>query len=186
MSTVSPSSVPSAVLIEPPVRRKTGARNRGDRAFFGIVTAGVLLVPLLVVLFLAVLLAGSWPAMRHFGLGFLTSKQWDANAEGGPAFGALPFIYGTVVTAVLALLIAAPIGIATATFLSEIVGPRVRAVIGFLLEILATIPSVVYGMWGLFVLAPWLAEHVQPYAKEHWQPLIDAIFGVAKVRGRMV
>jgi phosphate transport system permease protein len=186
MSTVSPSSVSSAVLVEAPVRRKTGARNRGDRAFFGVVTAGVLFVPLLVVLFLLVLLAGAWPAVSQYGLGFLTSRQWDANAEGGPAFGALPFVYGTVVTAVFALLIAAPIGIATATFLSEIVGPRVRGVVAFLLEILATIPSVVYGMWGLFVLAPWLAEHVQPYAKEHWQPVIDAIFGVSKVRGRMV
>ena len=174
------------MLVEPPVRRKTGARNRGDRAFFGVVTVGVLFVPLLVLLFLAVLLAGAWPAIRTFGLHFLASKQWDANAEGGAAFGALPFIYGTLVTGVAALLIAAPIGIATATFLSEIVGPRVRGVVGFLLEILATIPSVVYGMWGLFILAPWIAEHVQPYAKEHWQPMIDAIFGVAKVRGRTV
>jgi len=75
---------------------------------------------------------------------------------------------------------------ASEAFLSEIVGPRVRGVVGFLLEILATIPSVVYGMWGLFILAPWIAEHVQPYAKEHWQPMIDSIFGVARVKGRMV
>jgi phosphate transport system permease protein len=185
MSTLSPSSVP-AVVVDAPVNRKPTQRNRGDRAFFGVVTGGVLFVPLLVLLFLGVLLVGAWPAIRAFGPGFLASRQWDANAEGGAAFGALPFIYGTLVTGACALLIAAPIGIATATFLSEIVGPRVRGVIAFLLEILATIPSVVYGMWGLFVLAPWIAEHVQPYAKEHWQPVIDSIFGVAKVKGRMV
>jgi phosphate transport system permease protein len=185
MSTLSPTSLPTPVL-DAPGRRTHAVRNKGDRAFFGVVTGGVLFVPLLVFLFLAVLFAGAWPAIRAFGLHFLASRQWDANAEGGAAFGALPFIYGTLVTGVAALLIAAPIGIATATFLSEIVGPRVRGVVGFLLEILATIPSVVYGMWGLFILAPWIAEHVQPYAKEHWQPVIDSIFGVAKVKGRMV
>jgi phosphate transport system permease protein len=185
MSTLSPSSAPT-VVVDAPVAPRRGPRNRGDRAFFGVVTGGVLFVPLLVLLFLGVLVVGAWPAIRAFGLGFLTSRQWDANAEGGAAFGALPFIYGTLVTGVCALLLAAPIGIATATFLSEIVGPRVRGVVGFLLEILATIPSVVYGMWGLFILAPWLAEHVQPYAKEHWQPVIDSVFGATRVRGRMV
>jgi phosphate transport system permease protein len=163
-----------------------GRRNSGDRRFFNIVTAAVLFVPLLVLLFIAVLVAGAAPALAKFGWGFLTSKTWDANAEGGPMFGALPFIYGTIVTAVAALLIAAPVGIATATFLAEIVGPKVRGVIAFLLEILATIPSVVYGMWGLFILAPWIAEHVQPYARDHLQPLIDSVFGVSKVGRRMV
>src|SRR4051812_46644734 len=111
MSTLSPTSLP-APMMDAPVRPKASVRNKGDRAFFGIVTGGVLFVPVLVFLFLAVLLAGAWPAIRVFGLHFITSKQWDANAEGGEAFGALPFIYGTLVTGIAALLIAAPIGIA--------------------------------------------------------------------------
>src|SRR4051812_5155654 len=92
-----------------------GRRNAGDRRFFGVVTAGVLFVPVLVILFMIVLLAGAWPAFREFGLTFLRTRTWDANAEGGAAFGALPFIYGTLVTGVGALLVAAPIGIAVAT-----------------------------------------------------------------------
>lgn len=172
---------PSAPL---PLEYRT--RNRGDRNFFGVVTAGVVLVPILVITFLAVLLAGAWPAVQAYGLNFLVSREWDANAEGGPMFGGFPFIYGTLVTALLALLLAGPAGIFVATFLSEYAPARLRAVIAFLLEILATIPSVVYGMWGLFVLAPWIAEHIQPYAKEHLQPFIDSIFGTTIIRKRIV
>ena len=284
MSTIAPASLP----VDIPAPPRTRPRNRGDRNFFAVITGGVLLVPILVLIFLIVLIAGAYPAIHAYGLGFLTGKTWDANAEGGPLFGALPFVYGTLVTAAGALLIAAPIGIGVATFLSEIEtsslapatcvyvaapvvafmapvctmtdftgsGPMfiaillfliagaallrwlpvamrlgaisiaalpvlflsarlvagdqsqrlpldlmgiivgviggvfairmARKVMPFLLEILATIPSVVYGMWGLFVLAPWIAEHVQPYARTHWQPAIDSIFGATKVGRRMV
>jgi phosphate transport system permease protein len=150
--------------------------NRGDRVFFGVVTAALWLVPQLVVVLHGVLLAGAWPAVRAFGWGFLTGKVWDANAEGGEAYSALPFIWGTLVTAFFALLLAAPIGIAVAAFLSEVVRGKLRTVIAFLLEILATIPSVVYGMWGVFVLAPFIAKHAQPTLKV-WQAHFDQWFG---------
>src|SRR5882724_5777640 len=118
MSTLS-SSIPPLLTDapEPSVRRQ---RNRGDRNFFAIITGGVLFVPLLVFSFLIVLIAGAWPAIQQFGWSFISGKTWDANAEGGALFGALPFMYGTMATAIGALLIAAPIGIAVATFLSEI------------------------------------------------------------------
>ncbi|HBV87975.1 phosphate ABC transporter permease subunit PstC [Desulfosporosinus sp.] len=99
------------------------------------------------------------PSIQRFGLGFITSRVWDPVKE---QFGALPFIYGTLVTSFLALLLAAPIGLGVAIFLNEMAESRFRAVVGFLVEMLAAIPSVVYGLWGIFVLAPWLKTTVEP------------------------
>jgi len=99
------------------------------------------------------------PSIDKFGFGFVTGRQWDPVKE---QFGALPFIYGTIVTSLLALIIAAPIGLGVAIFLNEMAASGVRSVIAFLVEMLAAIPSVVYGLWGIFVLAPWLRETVEP------------------------
>jgi phosphate transport system permease protein len=170
------STLATNIYQESPVERSRVQLNRGDRIFFRIITALVWLVPLLVVALMAVLLAGAWPAVRAFGWSFITGKVWNTNAEGGEMYGALPFIWGTLMTALFSLLIAAPIGIAVATFLSEMVRGKFRAVIAFLLEILATVPSVVYGMWGIFVLAPFIAKHFQPTLKI-WQTHFDRWFG---------
>lgn len=98
-------------------------------------------------------------SIHTFGMGFITSRVWDPVKE---QFGALPFIYGTLMTSLLALLLAAPIGLGVAIFLNEMAESKFRAIIGFLVEMLAAIPSVVYGLWGIFVLAPWLRETVEP------------------------
>jgi len=103
--------------------------------------------------------ASARPSMEKFGFSFITGREWDPVKE---QFGALPFIYGTMVTSLLALIIAAPIGLGVAIFLNEMATSRVRSVIAFLVEMLAAIPSVVYGLWGIFVLAPWLRETVEP------------------------
>ncbi len=99
------------------------------------------------------------PSIEKFGFSFITGREWDPVKE---HFGALPFIYGTLVTSLLALIIAAPIGLGVAIFLNEMATSKVRSVIAFLVEMLAAIPSVVYGLWGIFVLAPWLRETVEP------------------------
>ncbi|GAB6156734.1 phosphate ABC transporter permease subunit PstC [Desulfosporosinus burensis] len=99
------------------------------------------------------------PSIQKFGFSFITGRVWDPVKE---QFGALPFIYGTIVTSLIALLLAAPIGLGVAIFLNEMAISKVRTVVGFLVEMLAAIPSVVYGLWGIFVLAPWLRETVQP------------------------
>ena len=99
------------------------------------------------------------PSIEKFGFSFITGREWDPVKE---QFGALPFIYGTLVTSLLALIIAAPIGLGVAIFLNEMATSKVRSVIAFLVEMLAAIPSVVYGLWGIFVLAPWLRETVEP------------------------
>jgi phosphate transport system permease protein len=98
-------------------------------------------------------------SLAKFGLGFITSSDWDPVRD---QFGALPFVYGTVVSSLLALLIAVPISLGIAIYLSELAHPKVRTPMGFLVELLAAVPSVVYGLWGIFALCPWLRETVEP------------------------
>lgn len=129
----------------------------GNGVFFGVcLLAGIsVLVTLLAVI--AQLVVESHPSIRAFGIGFLTSSTWDPVAE---EFGALPFIYGTLVSSVLSLLLAVPLSIGAAIFLVEIARGWLRTILSFLVEALAAVPSVVYGVWGIFVLVPWLHEHI--------------------------
>jgi phosphate transport system permease protein len=120
-------------------------------------TVVALVAPVVLILVVLVIGASALAAIRHFGPGFLTGRAWNPVKLD---FGALPFIYGTLVTSFLALLMALPIGIGVAIFLAEPGGARIRGAIGVGVELLAAIPSVVYGIWGLYVLAPWLVVHV--------------------------
>lgn len=104
--------------------------------------------------------ADSADSRDKFGFGFIFSSNWDPVKE---EFGALPFIYGTIVSSLLALLISLPVSIGVAVFLSEIVHKSVRTPISFLIEILAAIPSIIYGFWGIFVFAPFMRNTVQPF-----------------------
>ena len=97
------------------------------------------------------------PTIREFGFSFLTSSEWNPSAG---RFGALPFIYGTVVSSLIAVLISVPISLGVAVFMTEQASPRIARPIAFLVELLAAIPSVVYGLWGIFVLAPFVREHL--------------------------
>ena len=106
------------------------------------------------------LIVKSWPAVRAFGWAFVVGVNWDPVAE---SFGALPFIYGTLVSSLVALVIAVPLGIGAAIFLAELAPFWSRNPIAFLIELLAAIPSVVYGLWGIFVLAPLLRTWIQPF-----------------------
>lgn len=131
----------------------------GDRVFALLVklpSIGLLLLLASIVIFLG---KTSWPAIEKFGLRFLSSTTWDPVMEN---FGALPVIFGTVVSSLIAILISGFMSIGIALFLNELAPRRLGSAIGFLVEMLAAIPSVVYGLWGIFVLAPWLREHVQP------------------------
>jgi len=101
----------------------------------------------------------SMPAIRRFGLRFIVGRNWDPVAE---SFGALPFIYGTIVSSLVAMLIAVPLALGAAVFLAELAPFWIRSPVGFLIELLAAVPSVVYGLWGIFVLAPFLRVWVQP------------------------
>lgn len=152
--------VPSVSTASPGPRAPTGF-NAGDRAW----GAGLHLfggaVLLLAAFILFTLLRLARPAFVHLGIAqFVTGTNWDPVASD---FGALPFIYGTVVTSAVAMLIAVPVGLGLAVFLTELAPKRLRLVVGFGVELLAGIPSVVFGLWGLFVLAPLLREHLEPF-----------------------
>jgi phosphate transport system permease protein len=108
---------------------------------------------------IASLVVGSLPAIRAFGLNFLSTEAWNPVTEN---FGALAPIYGTIVTSLIAMAIAVPIGLGIAIFLTELCPYALRRPFGIAIELLAGIPSIIYGIWGLFVLAPFLQEHVQP------------------------
>jgi phosphate transport system permease protein len=105
------------------------------------------------------LLIGALPALRTFGFGFIATESWNPVTDN---FGALAPIYGTIVTSIIAMVIAVPIGLLIALFLTELCPPWLRRPIGTTIELLAGIPSIIYGIWGLFVFAPFLQQHVQP------------------------
>jgi phosphate transport system permease protein len=133
--------------------------NLGDRVFR---TLTALFAALAIVTLAAMALQmtrASLHSIQHFGFGFVTGTTWDPVRE---EFGALPFVFGTVVSSMLALLIAVPISIGVAVYLAEFAPDAVRKPLGFMVELLAAIPSVVYGLWGIFLLTPWLRESVQP------------------------
>ena len=131
----------------------------GDKAAL-IVTLGSAIVILIVVgLIVLELWLNSQPTIEAFGLGFLTSSRWDPNGE---HFGALPFIYGTCVTSFVALLIAVPLGVAASIFLAEMAPPAISNLLTFLVELLAAVPSVIYGLLGIFVLLPLIRSYLVP------------------------
>jgi phosphate transport system permease protein len=107
----------------------------------------------------------AWPAFQHSGAGMVTSNNWNPNRN---QFGGLSFIYGTLVTSVIALVLAVPVSVLIALFISEVAPPRVGTPLGYLIDLLAAVPSVVYGLWGVFVLVPFLAQHV-------WLPLSNRL-----------
>jgi phosphate transport system permease protein len=139
------------------VRSTTGLR--GDDAFRALTLLCGLLVLAGVVGILGILLAQSRLSFAAFGWDFLGGQTWDPVAKN---FGALPFVFGTLVTSAVAVVLAAPFGVAVALFLTEMAPRRLRVPLAFGAELLAAIPSVVYGLWGIFVLAPVLRSVVEP------------------------
>ncbi|MGM0501178.1 MAG: phosphate ABC transporter permease subunit PstC [Bacillota bacterium] len=137
--------------------------NLSDRVFHRITKGFAWSILILVFVMVAVMVGVSWPAIKKFGLEFLVSTEWNPVSE---TFGALPFIYGSVVTSIIALLIAVPLGVGSAVFLSELAPKWLRDPLSFVIELLAAVPSVIYGLWGLFALAPVLRNYIQPFLKE--------------------
>jgi phosphate transport system permease protein len=132
----------------------------GDSAFRHLTRAAAAFVLLLLSGVILSLIIGAWPAMMKFGPGFLVSERWNPVTEN---FGALAPIYGTVVTSLIAMVIAVPVGLMIAMFLTELCPQWLRRPIGIAIELLAGIPSIIYGIWGLFVFAPFLQETLQPF-----------------------
>ncbi len=141
-----------------------GTRRRldrlGDKAFYILTALAALAAAVLIGAIVWKLVQGAWPSIQTFGLGFLFTSQWDPVHNN---FGAFQFILGTAITSFGALLLAAPISIAIGLFLSELAPAAVRAPIGTLIDMLAAIPSVVIGLWGIYVLLPFLFHTVEPF-----------------------
>lgn len=144
----------------------------GDRLFYLSLKSLSVLIILSLVGLVYLLWTLSLPAFHEFGWHFFTSSAWNPVTE---KFGTMAFIYGTVVSSLVALAIATPVSIAVALFLNEIAPKILGTFLGFMIEMLAAIPSVVFGIWGLFVLAPWVRTSLQPFVQKGlgWLPLFQ-------------
>ena len=170
----------------PVTERMTSPSRFGDKAFEWLTLAMALVVVVLVFLVGWQLAHGSSLAIKRFGFSFLTTSSWDPVAE---HFGALPFIYGTVVSSLIALIIAVPLSIATAVYLTELAPLWVRQPLTSLIEMLAAIPSVILGLWGIFVMIPWLRDHPFPLLKKlfGWTPFFSGpIYGISMLAGGII
>jgi phosphate transport system permease protein len=152
-----------------------GSSDRGDRVFRAVVTLAAACIPLLLIGIFILLLLDALPAVQRFGPGFLTSSDWDPVAE---KFGAAAYVYGTIVTSVVAVLLAGPIGVSCAVFIAEYAPRRLGEPVSFLIALLAAIPSIIYGLWGFFVLAPVMRGSVEPFLKNVFGgvPVVGGLF----------
>ncbi|HBG07736.1 MAG TPA: phosphate ABC transporter permease subunit PstC [Geobacter sp.] len=158
---------------------ETVKKLNGDLLFRYLTTCFAFSIFAILALMIVEMTSESMPSIKAFGWKFISSSDWDAVQE---VFGALPYLYGSVVSSVLALLLATPLSIGAAVFITEIAPKRLGGIIAPLVELLAAIPSVIYGLWGVVVMAPWLQSTIQPFLIEHFGflPLFEgAPYGVS-------
>ena len=156
---------PESLKVVPKSRVDTRESLIGDRIFRGFVIFCAVAIMAIVGLIVLELVRESRPSMMKFGFKFLTKQIWDPVAED---FGALPFIYGTIVSSIVALCISVPLAVGTALFLTELCPRMLRGTLSLLVELLSAIPSVIYGLWGIFVLSPFLRLHVEPFLAKYF------------------
>jgi phosphate transport system permease protein len=147
------------------VARRTGHHQAMDQAF-QVVTGGfAFLIFIIMIGILLQLLQNSFLSIRHFGLGFITSTAWDPVMRN---FGAASSIFGTLASTVIAMALAVPLSLVIALFLVELAPPALSRFVGYAIELLAAIPSIIYGMWGLFVFAPFMEKYIQAPLEKHF------------------
>ena len=147
----------------PPSRISIEGTVVADRIYRAAILGFALCIPILLLLILVEVGVAGWPALRQFGFGFLTSSTWDPVAG---QFGAAPAIAGTLITSIIALAIATPLALGGAIFLSEFAPSWLRQPLSFFVDLLAAVPSVVYGLWGVFFLLPLLREQLMPFLRD--------------------
>ena len=167
------TQAPLSMTLEPPVRKKPSPL--GDFIFANLTRSFAILALASLAGIIVSLFYGAWPSMQKFGLAFIWASDWNPPAA---KFGALIPIYGTLVTSAIALIIAVPVSFGIAIFLTELSPPWLRRPLGTAIELLAAIPSIVYGMWGLLVFAPIFGQYIQPalMATIGQVPLIGNLF----------
>ncbi len=149
--------------------------SRGDLIYRILLTILASLLPLLLAVILGELVVGAWPALSKFGFGFLVNSVWDPVAG---QFGALPLIFGTLYSSLVAMVIAVPLALGVAIFLTEFAPRKLRTPVGTMVELLAGVPSVIYGLWGMFVLIPLQRDIIWPILKPvlSWLPFFKGAF----------
>jgi phosphate transport system permease protein len=161
-------------VVQPaPVPASTApAAARGDKAFRWLTILSASVIPLVILGIFVALVQQSIPAIKKFGFHFLLSQAWNPVTE---IFGGASSIYGTLVSTIIGMIIAVPLSIALALFLVELAPVRVSRVVSTIIEMLAAIPSIIYGMWGMFFFAPFMAQHIQPFLGKTlgWLPLFQ-------------
>jgi phosphate transport system permease protein len=160
----------AAAASENPLRQTRKNFDRiGDWALYGLTALAAILAVVLIIAIGWKVLTGAWPAIQQFGIAFVWHDVWNPVTN---VFGARSFIIGTIVTSFGALLIAAPLSIAIALFLSELAPPSIRGPVGALVSMLAAVPSVVVGLWGIFVLGPFMRTTISPFLQSilGWTP----------------
>lgn len=149
--------------------------QRADRAFRWFTAAAGFTVLVVLAAIAISMTQKAWPAFRHEGLGYLTSAEWDPNTD---SYGALAMLYGTVVVSTIAIVVAVPISLGIALFVTQVVPSRLRSWITTVLDVLAAVPSVVFGLWGFLILRPWIADVFNAIADAvDGIPVLSAVFG---------
>ncbi len=160
--------------------------SRGDVVYRIVLTVFALVLPLLLATIVGELVVGAWPAVRQFGLGFLANSTWDPVSG---EFGALPLVFGTLYSSLVAMVIAVPLAVGVAIFLTEFAPRWLRTPVATMVELLAAVPSVIYGLWGIFVLIPLLRDVVWPVLQPAvgWLPLFQgAFYGPSVLAGGVI
>jgi phosphate transport system permease protein len=147
------------VAIQRATAQRRSSGGVGDAVFRGLTIFFAVLVLVILGGVIVSLIYGAWPALRKFGLGFVVNSAWNPVTEN---FGALAPIYGTLVTSLIAMLIGIPVAFGVALFITELCPKWLKRPLGTMIELLAAIPSIIYGIWGLFVLTPFIQEYIQP------------------------
>lgn len=176
------SSPHSEIIASPAL----SVHNVGDAVFKYLTTFFAAMVLLLILVMAYEMYASSSLTIEKFGWSFLTSTEWDPVTE---QYGTLPFIYGTVVSSLIALILALPVGLGIAIFLTELAPRWLERPLSFIIELLAGIPSIVYGLWGFFVMVPWIRTTVEPFLSKHigFIPLFEgAPYGVGMLAAGII
>jgi len=147
----------------------------GDRIFRAVTQVSAALVVAVVIGIVVMLVVDAWPAIQKFGLGFITSSGWNPPGE---QFGALSAISGTLITSAIAMIIGVPVSFGVALFITELAPVWLKRPVGIAIELLAAIPSIIYGLWGLFVFAPWFGDNIEPWLNDNLGglPIIGPLF----------
>ncbi len=158
----------------------------GDKVFRTILIIAAAIILIIVVMIIFMMAWNALPTIESFGFSFLTGREWK---PADSVFGALPFIYGTVVSSLIALVISVPISVGIAVFLVEQAPKKIATPIGFMVELLAAIPSVVYGLWGIFVLAPFVRDYLGVFLEKYfgWLPFFQGrLTGIGMLTGGVI